>query len=82
MPRPGGNVTQTNGLATASLVLGILSLVLFFTFVIAWVLGILAVIFGGIGVSRANQGAPNRSMAVAGSCWGSQVSSSVSSSSR
>ena len=28
--------------------------------------GILAVIFGGIGVSRANQGAPNRSMAVAG----------------
>ena len=40
MPRPGENVTQTNGLATASLVLGILSLVLFFTFVIAWVLGI------------------------------------------
>jgi tetrahydromethanopterin S-methyltransferase subunit G len=25
MPRPGENVTQTNGLATASLVLGILS---------------------------------------------------------
>ena len=60
MPRPGENVTQTNGLATASLVLGILSLVLFFTFVIAWVLGILAVIFGGIGVSRANQGASQR----------------------
>jgi len=78
-PRPGENVTQTNGLATASLVLGILSLVLFFTFVVAWVL---AVIFGGIGVSRANQGAPNRSMAVAGLVLGSQGSSSASSSSR
>ena len=66
MPVPGEHVAPTNGLATASLVLGILSLVLFFTFVIAWVLGNLAVIFGGIGVSRANQGAPNRSMAVAG----------------
>jgi len=72
VPRPGESV-QTNGLATASLVLGILSLVLFFTFVIAWVLGILAVIFGGIGVSRANQGAPNRSMAVAGLVLGLAV---------
>jgi hypothetical protein len=35
MPPPAENVTQTNGPATASLVLGILSLVLFFTFVIA-----------------------------------------------
>jgi hypothetical protein len=43
LARPGENATQTNGLATASRVLGILSLVLFFTFVIAWVLGILAV---------------------------------------
>jgi uncharacterized protein DUF4190 len=64
--RPGESVSQTNGLATASLVLGILSSVLFFTLVIAWILAILAIIFGAIGVSRANQGAPNRSMAVAG----------------
>jgi hypothetical protein len=82
MPRPGENVTQTNGLATASLVLGILSLVLFFTFVIAWVLGILAVIFGGIGVSRANQGAPTARWPWRDWCWGSQGSSSASSSSR
>ncbi|TMK35191.1 MAG: DUF4190 domain-containing protein [Actinobacteria bacterium] len=61
MLRPDARIAQTNGLATASLVLGVLSLVLFFTFVI-----ILAIVFGAIGVSRANQGAPNRSMAVAG----------------
>ena len=66
MPRAGEAVAPTNGLATASLVLGILSLVLFFTFVIAWVLAILAIVFGGIGMSRAHQGAPNRSMAMAG----------------
>ena len=66
MPRPDARIAQTNGLATASLVLGVLSLALFFTFVIAWILAILAIVFGGIGVSRANQGAPNRSMAVAG----------------
>jgi hypothetical protein len=82
MPLPAENVTQTNGLATAALVLGILPLVLLFTFVIAWVLGILAVVFGGIGVSRANQGAPTARSPWRDWCSGSQGSSSASSSSR
>ena len=49
----------TNGMAIAALVLGILGMFL-------PVLGILALIFGGIGISKANQGASGRGMAVAG----------------
>jgi hypothetical protein len=49
----------TNGMATASLVLGILGLFL-------PILSILALIFGGIGISKANQGAAGKGLAVAG----------------
>jgi hypothetical protein len=55
MPAPREGITQANGLATASLVLGILSVVLFFTWIVAWVLGILAIVFGAIGISRTNR---------------------------
>jgi hypothetical protein len=46
-------------MATASLVLGILGLFL-------PILGVLALIFGGIGISKANQGATGKGLAIAG----------------
>ena len=49
-----------NGLAIAGLVCGIVGL-----FVLNIILGPLAVIFGGIGLARANRGAGNRGMALA-----------------
>lgn len=49
----------SNGMATASLVLGILGVFL-------PILGVLALIFGGIGISKANQGAGGKGQAVAG----------------
>ena len=57
---------STNGMAVASLVLGILSILLFFTVVPPFILGGLGVIFGIIGVSKAGQGAPNKGLAIAG----------------
>jgi Domain of unknown function (DUF4190) len=52
---------QGNGLAIASLVCGIIGLLIF-----GVVLGPLAVIFGAIGLSRANRGASGKGMAIAG----------------
>src|SRR5205809_3162347 len=48
-PQPAPIQQTSNGMATASLVLGILGLFL-------PILSILALIFGGIGISKANQG--------------------------
>ncbi len=56
----------SNGQAVASLVLGIIGLVLFWTVWLGLILGILAIVFGAMGRSKAKQGAPNRSMATAG----------------
>ena len=56
----------TNGLAVASLVLGIVGAALFWTLVGGFVLGLLATIFGAIGLSKARRGAPNKGMATAG----------------
>jgi hypothetical protein len=53
-------------LATASLVLGIIGLVMFWAVWVPFVLGILAIVFGAIGRSRAKQGAPNGGLATAG----------------
>jgi hypothetical protein len=55
-----------NGLATASLVLGILSVVFFWLGFFGIIMAILAVVFGAVGLSRAGGGAPNRGLAVAG----------------
>ena len=44
--------TKKNGMATASLVLGILSIVLFFTSWIAIILGVLAIIFGVVAKNK------------------------------
>lgn len=51
---------DANGLAIAGLVCGLVG-VLFFNFI----LGPLAIIFGGIGWARANRGARHRGMAIA-----------------
>ena len=45
-------VQKKNGMATASLVLGILSIVLFFTSWIAIIMGILAIIFGVVAKNK------------------------------
>lgn len=63
------HVTQpvmSNGLATAALVCGIVGLVLFWTVWVGLILGILAIVFGAVGRSRAAAGAPNKSQATAG----------------
>ena len=52
--------SQSNGLAIAGLVCGLVGTVLF-----NYILGPLAIIFGGIGWSRANKGAAHRGMAIA-----------------
>jgi uncharacterized membrane protein len=56
-----------NGLGTAGMVLGIISIVVFLLSWIAAIIGILAIIFGAIGRKRAKQGlATNRGHATAG----------------
>ena len=60
-------VTVRNGLGTAALVLGILSIPAAFTVVGGVLLGLLAIIFGAIGRSRAKRGeATNGGNALAG----------------
>ena len=64
-PQQGGN-----GLAVAGLVLGILSLVLFWIPFLGILLGILGLIFGGIGIGRANKVGKGKGMAIAGLVMG------------
>jgi len=64
MPGQTGDTTQPksgNGLAVASLVCGIIGI-----FIFSVILGPLALIFGIIGLQRANRGAKGRGMAIAG----------------
>lgn len=66
---PGGapQQPQGNGMAVAGLVLGIISIVLFFLSWIDAIIGILAIIFGAIGMSKANKiGGKGKGMAMAG----------------
>jgi hypothetical protein len=51
---------QSNGLAIAGLVCGLIGLLFF-----SVVLGPLAIVFGGVGLSRANRGAPHKGMSIA-----------------
>jgi hypothetical protein len=66
MPVAPPPTSTTNGLAVASLVCGILAVVLFFSIVFPIILGILAVIFGAIGIGKANNGASGKGLAIAG----------------
>ncbi|WP_436739201.1 DUF4190 domain-containing protein [Streptomyces sp. BBFR102] len=62
---------QRNGMGDASLALGVIGLVLFLAFPLAMVLGVLALIFGGVGRARARRGeAGNRGQALAGMICG------------
>lgn len=64
----------SNGIGTAAMVLGIIAVVLFWFIGVSWILALLAVIFGGVGLSKANRGeANNKGMAVAGVVCGSLV---------
>ncbi|WP_239109659.1 DUF4190 domain-containing protein, partial [Streptomyces anulatus] len=61
-----------NGLGTAAMVIGIISVVGFCLYGVNIILGILALIFGIIGLGRAKRGeATNRGMALAGVILGS-----------
>ncbi|MGW1147622.1 DUF4190 domain-containing protein [Streptomyces sp. NPDC002454] len=68
VPGWGGHpLPPQNGLGVASMVLGIVALVLFCAWPLAIVVGILAVVLGGVGRSRANRGlASNPGQALAG----------------
>lgn len=57
----GCPAARKNGMAIASLLCAIVGLL-----ILEIILGPLAIIFGAIGLSRANKGAPNRGLAVAG----------------
>jgi hypothetical protein len=63
---PAYQVPPANGLAIAALVLGILSVVLLWMVWGGIVLGVLGIVFGAIGLSRAKAGAPNKGPATAG----------------
>jgi hypothetical protein len=57
---PAPTSTRSNGMAVAGFVLSIIGIFLFNI-----ILGPLGVIFGGVGLSRANRGASNRGLAIA-----------------
>ena len=61
MAGDGGGPGRPNGLALASVLCGIAGL-----FVLEFILGPLAIIFGGVALARANRGAGRRGMALAG----------------
>ncbi|MCL8017652.1 DUF4190 domain-containing protein [Streptomyces sp. AS02] len=64
---PGMQALPSNGMGTAGLVLGIISAVIFCMWPVAIVVGVLAVIFGAIGMGKARRGeATNRGQALAG----------------
>jgi len=70
-PMPGAPAvapaSESNGFAVAALVLGILSLVMFFTIWLPFLLGVLAIVFGSLGISRANKiGGKQKGLAIAG----------------
>jgi hypothetical protein len=64
-PETTRTTTTGNGLAIAALVCGLVGL-----FIANVILGPLAIIFGGIGWSKANHGAPRKGMAIAGTILG------------
>jgi multisubunit Na+/H+ antiporter MnhG subunit len=64
---PQQQQTQGNGMAVAALVLGIIAVVLCFIVVLNWILALLAIIFGAVGISKANKiGGKGKGMATAG----------------
>lgn len=68
MPPGAARPASSNGSAVAALVLGILSLVLFWMCGLGVVLGVLAVVLGVVGLQRANKepDRPQRGLAIGG----------------
>ncbi len=71
MPPPGyapqGGPPPGNGMAVAALVLGILALVLCIVPFLNWILAILGVVFGALGMSKANKiGGKGKGLAITG----------------
>ncbi|MER7520200.1 DUF4190 domain-containing protein [Streptomyces sp. NPDC126499] len=65
--QPGWQQSPSNGMGTAAMVLGIIAVAGFCFYGLGAILGILALIFGVIGLKKANRGeATNRGMAIAG----------------
>ncbi|MEW1698636.1 DUF4190 domain-containing protein [Streptomyces sp. NPDC093249] len=65
--QPGWQQQPSNGMGTASMVLGIIAVAGFCLYGLGVVLGVLALIFGVIGLKKAGRGeATNRGMAIAG----------------
>ena len=63
-PSPQSRVPARNGMGTAALILGILSVLLALTVTLGLILGVLAIVFGSVGVSRAKRGeASNKTIA-------------------
>ena len=70
--QPTASASGSNGLATASMVLGIVSIVLFWAFGLSLLIGGLAVVLGAFGMSKSNS-TPNRTgrgQAIAGMITG------------
>ena len=66
-PYPAASSTPSNGMGITGLVTGIIGACLAWVPVLGFVLGVLGVVFGGVGWFYANQGrATNKGMAVAG----------------
>lgn len=64
---PVAGARPENGMGITGMVLGIVGLTLFWIPVLNFILGILATIFGGVGLSKAKSGtATNGGMAIAG----------------
>ncbi|WP_409329591.1 DUF4190 domain-containing protein [Trujillonella humicola] len=57
---PAGTRQQGNGLAIAGFVCGLVGLLFF-----SVILGPLAIVFGGIGLNRAQRGAPHKGLSIA-----------------
>ncbi|MFC8508224.1 DUF4190 domain-containing protein [Streptomyces sp. NPDC057411] len=70
--QPGWQQSPSNGMGVTSMVLGIIAVAGFCMYGLGIVLGILALVFGIIGLKKANRGeATNRGMAIAGVVLGS-----------
>ena len=64
--RPVAPPQEGNGLAVAALVLGITSILFCWLGLLTLVQVVLALTFGGMGISRANRGASGKGLAIAG----------------
>ena len=67
---PAPAAVSNNGFAVASLVLGVVGVVMTVTFRIGLISDVLAVVFGALGITRAREGAPNGGLAKAGMILG------------